>query len=496
MAGNALREVFARFGVDFDNGPLLRGSQGVNSLINDLGGLANVVGGGALILGLRSFTNEMTQVGDALGDTSAMLGISSTELQEWQHVARLSGVEAGDFTQSLARVQNRMAQGGSGAQVFARLGVNIHDANGELRNASDVLTELADPISRMGNASERTGVMVDLLGRGGTRMGPLFARGSAGIREARSELEQLGGGAIPEMVEQAGRLDDANHRLDVAWLSLRSRIALWLLPAMERWTNAMTQGSAALARMADRGRLLEAVFTVLGAVAVTQAARTIAAWLPVAAPFVAVGAAVLALILIYEDLFVAIDGGESVFQGFADTMDEAFARWAAADGPLMFVGDYFQFLQSVIASTYDAAAELLSLAGVDLPRIGDQVEQLRGGTEEEALAYQIATQRRDAAHAQGGIASTIMDTYTPSGYERSTALRQAHDMLASGQVSGDMARAYQTTQRVQQITQSVSIAAIHADGIPAAQVQQVVEQAVTHALTAQADDTLDVVAGG
>lgn len=496
MAGNALREVFARFGVDFDNGPLLRGSQGVNQLITDLGGLANVVGGGALVLGLRSFVGEMTRVGDSLNDTSTMLGVSTTELQEWQHVAEMNGSSADEFTMAMVRLQNRMAAGGQGAQVFAHLGVSIRGANGELRNASDVLTDLADPLSHVSSDAERTHILMDLLGRSGARLAPLFLQGSAGIRAARAELQELGGGATPQMIEQAAALDDANHRLDASWLSLRSRLAIFVLPAFEALTAMATRVNVALTYMADRGRLVEAVLVALGGVASVQAARTLAAWIPVAAPFVGAGLAIVGLILLLEDLGVALDGGHSVFQGFADTVDAAFARWASGDGPMAWLGSYFQWLQGVISATYDAAAELLNLAGADLPRIGDQVETLRGGTEEEALAYQIATQRRDAMHAAGGFASTFQDVYTPSGFERSQALEEAHRQLSTGAVPQGVARALQTTQRVQQITQTVSIAAIHADGVPAADVQRVVQRAVTDALTAQADDTLDVVAGG
>jgi len=485
----ALREIFARFGVDFDNGPLLAGDNAVTSTVENLQGLARVVAGGALVMGIRSFAAEMTHLGDELNDTSNMLGISSTELQEWQHVARLSGVEAGEFTMAMVRLQNRMAQGGAGAQVFRHLGVDIRDANGDLRNASDVLTDLADPIAHLSTQSERTGVLMDLLGRSGARLGPLFQQGSEGIRQARAELAELGGGMSVEAVQAAGELQDANTRLDVSWLSIRSRLALFVLPAMERLVEVSTAGARALSFMSERGRILQATFVVVGAAAAAAGARSALAWAAAAVPFVGVGIAILGLILIVEDLMVAFDGGNSVFQGFADGIDEWAQQWSdPATGPISGVIQAFQFLLGIIASTYQQVAQLTGL----LPSIGDDVENLAGEQgPEAALALQIAQERRAQWQASG----SSTESFIPDTVEREDALRQAHAMISSGTVPDRFQAPGGGSGGAPTVTQTVRIDRIDATGLTEEAAGRMVESAISRALTAQADDTLDVAAG-
>src|SRR5687767_9035101 len=103
----ALREVLARFGIDFDGAALQRADRGVAGVVDRVKGLHGILAGSAFVGAVLGFTQglmnvargavemtrELANQADAIRDTSLQLGIGGVELQRWQHAANLSGVE-------------------------------------------------------------------------------------------------------------------------------------------------------------------------------------------------------------------------------------------------------------------------------------------------------------------------------------------------------------------------------------------------------------------
>ncbi len=482
---SALREIFARFGTSFETGPLVAGDNAVNGLIGRLQGLGQVVAGAALVQGIRSFATEFVHVADEIGDTSAMLGLSTTALQEWRHAARLSGVEAGQMDGAFIRLQDQMA---AGNPVFRRLGVSVRDASGELRGASDVLMDLADPIAALPSDAARTGALMDLLGRSGARLGPLFSRGSAGIAEVRAELAALGGGVTTEAAEAAGEMDDAMIRLDAASLSLRSRLALFLLPALERLAEAAAAGEAALGRMSDRGRIAEVTLVAIGVAAAIAGARTAMAWVAAAAPFVALAIVVGLALLVFEDLWVGIEGGRSTIADLSLEMEEWGLSWSR-DGSIMSgIILAWEYLKGLIASTVNTVSQMAGAVGLgpEAGILGDAGESVtREGAPESRVAGALVAQRRESAGLLG-------EFLMPDTFERFLAVRDARAMVEGGTVPADLAARAAAPAAVSTVTQTVAVS-VDARGMTEAQATRAVESAVTRALATQADDTIDAL---
>lgn len=486
MAGqsSALREVFASFGIDFETGALASADSAVNGVINNLRTLGNVVAGAALVQGVRSFADEMTHLGDELSDTSDMLGISSTELQEWRHVAALSGAEAGEFTGAFFRLQRRMAEGGAGLAVFRRLGVDIRDANGDLRNASDVLTDLADPIAALHTDTERTGVLMDLLGRSGARLGPLFSRGSEGIREARAELALYGGGMSEDVVAQADAVDEALHRQDVAFLSIRSRLAFYVLPVYERVIEVSTGVARVFSDMAERGYILQASLVVLGAVAVAAGANTAAAWILAAAPFVGLAAAILIATLLVEDLWSGFAGGESVI----GDLGVAFEEWGnTVQGPvLQAIVTSLEFVKGIVISLTSTVWDMINAFG-SLIGLGDEVAGhnllsgiatdvgTEGNPESEAAQRILDRNRATQGGGEGTLGNQVTEFLLPDSFERFIAVQEALGRREPPARAGT----------------TIGSIAVDARGLSEEQAQRAVERGVSDALARQTDEIVD-----
>lgn len=469
----ALREVFASFGIDFDReGALARGNAQVDSTITSLRGMAQTVAGAFAFQQAREFVRTTVAMGDALDDTSAMLGISSRELQEWQHVARLSGAEVGEFTSSFMRLQNRMAQGGSGAAVFRRLGVEIRNADGSLRNASDVLSDLADPIAAIGSDAERTGVLVDLLGRSGARLGPLFSRGQEGIAEVRAELSALGGGMSDEAVEASASLADAWVRLDVISLSLRSRVATLLLPALE-WA------SRGVATLANNSNLLEGVLVALGLASLQLAASTAATWGPMALGAARALFPIIAVALVVDDLITLFQGGHSVI---GDAMD-----YLGGDGTQI------EFVEALRAAWLDVVGVLRDVRDFTVDLVGGptDVGELTASGEQRSATRGL--DRSTAITAEESAYQAIRSRNLVSGRSEAEMRAEARASIASLAPTTARTRA---PAPVQTITNAITIERIDAAGLSEAQATRAVQTAVRAELDRQASDSLDTLARG
>lgn len=339
----ALREVFARFTTQFNGTQLQRGNAQVSGLIGNLGGaftalrtLGVAVAGLAIVRVIRGwveavheFVQSMAEAGDELDKTSRSLGINTGALQEWRHAANLSGVNATALTGAIRRLSANMGTAvitptSAAAIEFNRLGIQLRDADGNLRDVTDVMTEMADPLRDMESNTQRVATTTALMGRSGAALNPLFVQGSEGIAAMRAELEELGGGASPEMIQASADLVDAQARLDLAILSIKTRIASQLLPTFQALVDATREISAWFARneqaLAVFKIALIAVGVVVGILAVALAlvlGPVLLGLLVVMSPVILT---VTALILVIQDLYVWVQGGDSVIGTFVESL--------------------------------------------------------------------------------------------------------------------------------------------------------------------------------
>ena len=367
----ALREIFARFRTQFDGRQLDRGERQTRSLTSRLDGVVGTLGrvgtafAALAIVGIirswisaaNSFVDTIRDIGDELDKTSKVVGISTAALQEWRHAANLSGVDASSFTQGLIRIQNNMRNAlitptSSASLAFRRLGVSIRDSNGELRNVSDVLTDMADPLQDLASDSERVAILTALAGRSGARMGPLFAQGREGVEAMRAELAELGGGVSPEAIQASADLTDAYARFDLAVLSIKSRLSLFLLPAFQAITEAMTAMASTISQSTALAPLLEAalwtIVTVLGVIAII----TLPTWLPMLLTIGAIVVAVGLLIFVVQDFLTWLRGGESIIGLFAAALLERTGLSLHRVGEQIrgLMDDYIEFYNMIARS--------------------------------------------------------------------------------------------------------------------------------------------------
>lgn len=298
-----LRDLVAK--LRLDTTAFTKGLRGVSSKLKAIGAVMSEASAG-MVLAVKG----QIDAADQLGETAQKLGVSTEALSKLRYAAELSGVEFADLSIGLRKLTQNMAAAAGGnkqaAAMFADLGVQVQNADGSLREADQVLADIAEVLSKMPDGAEKSALSMNLLGRSGTELVPLLNQGREGIRRLSEEAASMG---LVISSETAGAAGDFNDSLDgirktvgglvvqlaaelapvlrdvAEWLLEQTKFLRDLDPDTRKWATALALVAAAAGTVVLAvGLLIAPLTTVLG----LMKALALAA---LANPLIALGAA-------------------------------------------------------------------------------------------------------------------------------------------------------------------------------------------------------------
>lgn len=200
----------------------------------------------AVTYGLASAAKKAIEFGDEMGKAAAKTGIAAPEFSELAYAAKQNDIELTALGAALKKFQVNISEAGSGSKAqlatFRALGIEFDD----LRKLSpDKQFELvAEQISRLKDPADRTRAAVELFGKAGADLLPMFEDGASGIRKLREEAKELGATLTDEQVKKLQEADDAIKRLTQTWdglaRTLTAKVAPSLTLVLEAMTNALS----------------------------------------------------------------------------------------------------------------------------------------------------------------------------------------------------------------------------------------------------------------
>jgi hypothetical protein len=306
----ALKEVLARFGFQVDDAGLKKGEKSIGGFTSKIQAAAAVVGGAAVIGGIRSFFNEMTGLEAQINDQSEALGLSAREFQQWGYAASQSGASAEVVSGAMLKMQQAAVESKG---KFAAIGVELNGSDGKLKGTSELFREVGLSIGSIENPAERTAAIIDVFGRSGTKLQATFAGGAEGLDTMLARFDDLGGGVGPEALQVLSDAGDRAADMQLAVTGLKARLATALFPA---FTTMIAHGSkmiGAFAKMAEGSKIFQAA-AVVAAVAVGRAG------MKMIVPYLPMIALLGALVLLVDDVLTTMDGGDSVISRFVDSL--------------------------------------------------------------------------------------------------------------------------------------------------------------------------------
>ncbi|MBU8547233.1 MULTISPECIES: hypothetical protein [Roseomonadaceae] len=213
------------------------------------------------IAGVLRLAGSWASVGAQLGRTAYRVQSTASALFAMRGAVQLAGSSAEELMQGLEGMGDALSDAVGGrddtaVQYFRLLGINLRDASGQARTASEVLPEVADGIARIADPRLQARVMGALRLPAGLL--PYLRQGAAGMREYEREARRAG--AISEEGAEAARqFELAQIRLNLAGQglvnTLAARLAPVLIPLLDRLSNwLISQGPRLSAIVEDLAR--------------------------------------------------------------------------------------------------------------------------------------------------------------------------------------------------------------------------------------------------
>jgi hypothetical protein len=411
-------ELVAKLGFEVDTKELTKFADGLESVA----GLAAKVGAG-IAAAAAAATYALIRTAesvDEVADSARRLGISTNALIELNHAAEKTDTSAESLAQGLKFISKNAVEAAQGSKeakdAFAKIGVQVKDANGKFKSADVLLEDVAEGFQSLPEGVERTNLALKLFGRGGIEMVTMLAAGKQGIRDLRQEATLFGLTLSAKTEKDVASFDDSMKDLKAATAGAFKQM-LKALPDLERIIKILTAGFAKFRPQIDRAvGILGKLFKITGSVLevfinlfskvelISTFTAALAAMVPILAVLAlkfmflnatAVAAAISAgvawagffasvlvpaalLFLIFDELFAYFEGRPSFFGDFLHFLDQAssnpFFEYVKASFALLF--DLFNparwqrlfvsiggMLDSTILAPLRAVAKL---AGIDI----------------------------------------------------------------------------------------------------------------------------------
>jgi phage-related protein len=194
----------------------------------------------AAATGLVAITTKAGNYADELLDLSAVTGVHTDQLQRWRYMAVSAGTDTDAVANALSRMNRQMVDGTEFGQRLEKTaeayGVALRDANGEVRDSTDVITDLMVSIAGIEDPAERARAGAQAFGRDWTAIAPIVDLGTEAIQRWNEQ----------EVITRE-KLERANE-FRQAWDEMKNSIALTamelgfnLIPLMEDFTTLIQE---------------------------------------------------------------------------------------------------------------------------------------------------------------------------------------------------------------------------------------------------------------
>ena len=231
-------------GVNAASSSMKRMQSDVSGLRASMGSLVAIQGtqlfasfvSGAVSAG-RSLLSMGAAATDAISqqnDLAQRLGVTYGELAGLSYAGSLVGVSTEQIGAAMTKAQVAFANAANGSKTataaFARLGLSVADLNG--LSAQQQFEAIAQAISELPTEAERAAAAVQIFGRAGAQLLPLFNQGAAGIQAAAAEAERFG---LNLTNMQAANVDDMGDSFDRAKAAIQgviNQVVAYLAPAI------------------------------------------------------------------------------------------------------------------------------------------------------------------------------------------------------------------------------------------------------------------------
>lgn len=206
----------------------------------------------AVVNGLKTIVNAAVDAGKAFFDITTAAGkyadeiatiaeqssVDVVDVQKWQYASQFIDTEVSVITGSLTKLTANMNSGSQAtSEAFAKLGISVRDASGQMKDSETILWESIDALGKVQNQTERDALAMTLFGKSAQQLNPLINAGSEAFKALGDEAEAAGLILSGDAVNSLGAVDDAMNRVNSGIDGVKNAVAVAFAPAITDMIN-------------------------------------------------------------------------------------------------------------------------------------------------------------------------------------------------------------------------------------------------------------------
>lgn len=324
---------------------------------------------------------KTVQSADELSTLAKQTGFSVEELQKFQYASDLVDVSLSDITGAATKLKKAI---GSDSKELAALGVETKNADGSMRDISDVFYDTLAALGNINNETERDAKAMEIFGRSADSLAGIVDDGGKALKDLGQEAEDMGLIMSQDTVDS---LNQVNDKIDRLKAQSKLRLAETGAKAMEVLAPVLEKVLGFLDGLLTKiGELtpeqLQTIMTILAVIAaisplasliskisgmvaqlptIINGVSTAMTWLA-ANPIALVIAAIVALVVL-----IATKGDEiqAMLQKLDDFLQGVFTKdWTEVFGPVLgnILNGFFDTLKGIwdgIKSIFDGIIDFI-----------------------------------------------------------------------------------------------------------------------------------------
>jgi hypothetical protein len=206
----------------------------VKSIFSFKTALIGVAGAAGMGLLIKSSLSAI----DKLGKVSSKLGVTSQELQKFRYAAKLAGIEETALDMGLQRFIRRVGEAAKGTgeakDALLQMGIKLKDSNGNVRNATDLMGQVANAMRKTKDPAEQLRLAFKLFDSEGVAMVNMLKNGKGALNATMLEAEKLGFILDSNTVAAVQRANDAFFKMGQAIGGVWDKLVGALAPSLEK----------------------------------------------------------------------------------------------------------------------------------------------------------------------------------------------------------------------------------------------------------------------
>lgn len=199
---------------------------------------------------------SVSKLGDSIDKGSQRMNMSTEQYQKWAYAMELSGSSIEELREGYNQMSGQISQAVNGTEesqkAFQRLGVNLKDAQGNLRSTGDIFEDVVVSLQSMDNATERTALAYKLFGESTSKLNPLLNSNTNFLKEVVRTQDALGSQMSGSLVSASAKFQDAITTMKQGWQGFKNVLGETFMPVIQKvvvWVTVAIAKISALLRV-------------------------------------------------------------------------------------------------------------------------------------------------------------------------------------------------------------------------------------------------------